>query len=127
MRSGMSYTLSEDADYLLMGYSHWTVLCCLRILTDFRPSVFASSLIFAYVGIYGSRNLHISLLHDLLGRKQAFYDVGIHQLSFDAAVFSAAFPANFFIRIWLVGWADSTVIRVHQLMSNCTHNVRRGR
>jgi len=48
----------------------------LYILTSllYALCVFASSMIFAYVGIYGSRNLHMNLLHDLLGRKQSFYD-----------------------------------------------------
>lgn len=35
---------------------------------------FGSAMVFAYVGIYGSQNLHIQLLHDILGRKQSFYD-----------------------------------------------------
>ena len=62
----------------------------LYILTSmlYALCVFASSLIFAYVGIYGSQNLHINLLHDLLGRKQSFYDVGIHCFQFFLPILS---------------------------------------
>ena len=78
----------------------------LYILTSmlYALCVFASSLIFAYVGIYGSQNLHINLLHDLLGRKQTFYDVGIYQFK------SSCCPFRQFLSP-----ARCTVSKLHQL------------
>lgn len=40
----------------------------------YASCTFATALIFAYVGIYGSRNIHIALLKSVLSNKMSFFD-----------------------------------------------------